>query len=221
MAQWCFLLARTSKGEKKQQGLTIFLVPMDDPAIEVRPDPLHDGPAPPQRGVLRRPAGHRGRRARHRRRGLVGRAGGAGLRAGRHRPLRPLRAAAASRARGARRRGGTTCPRSCAAGGPACSTHCRRARLLAYRVVSSCRAADGCARRRRRVPHRGHQARPGQRGGADGHRGRGRRDDDPRAKWFLGEVEDHWRYSQAATVSSGSIEMQRILLSRALLAAAK
>ena len=37
MAQWCFLLARTSRGEKKQQGLTIFLVPMDDPAIEVRP----------------------------------------------------------------------------------------------------------------------------------------------------------------------------------------
>ena len=33
------------------------------------------------------------------------------------------------------------------------------------------------------------------------------------------EVEDHWRYSQASTVSSGSIEMQRILLSRALLAA--
>ena len=37
MAQWCFLLARTSKGEKKQQGLTIFLVPMSDPAIQVRP----------------------------------------------------------------------------------------------------------------------------------------------------------------------------------------
>ena len=31
MADWCFLLARTSRGEKKQQGLTIFLVPMDDP----------------------------------------------------------------------------------------------------------------------------------------------------------------------------------------------
>ncbi|MBW8712009.1 MAG: acyl-CoA dehydrogenase, partial [Mycobacterium sp.] len=44
---------------------------------------------------------------------------------------------------------------------------------------------------------------------------------DPNAKWFLDEVEDHWRYSQASTVSSGSIEMQRILLSRALLAAAK
>jgi hypothetical protein len=36
---------------------------------------------------------------------------------------------------------------------------------------------------------------------------------------FRREVDDHWRYSQAATVSSGSIEMQRILLSRALLAA--
>ena len=37
MAQWCFLLARTSRGEKKQQGLTVFLVPMSAPGIEVRP----------------------------------------------------------------------------------------------------------------------------------------------------------------------------------------
>jgi hypothetical protein len=36
---------------------------------------------------------------------------------------------------------------------------------------------------------------------------------------FRGEAEDHWRYSQASTVSSGSIEMQRILLARTLLAA--
>lgn len=35
---------------------------------------------------------------------------------------------------------------------------------------------------------------------------------------FRHEVEDHWRYSQAATLSSGSIEIQRILQSRALLA---
>jgi hypothetical protein len=45
--------------------------------------------------------------------------------------------------------------------------------------------------------------------------------DDPGGRWFLGEAEDHWKYSQASTVSSGSIEMQRILLSRALLAAPK
>jgi alkylation response protein AidB-like acyl-CoA dehydrogenase len=32
-------------------------------------------------------------------------------------------------------------------------------------------------------------------------------------------VEDHWRYSQASTVASGSIEMQRILLARSMLPA--
>ena len=35
---------------------------------------------------------------------------------------------------------------------------------------------------------------------------------------FRREVEDHWRYSQASTVASGSIEMQRILLARAMMA---
>jgi alkylation response protein AidB-like acyl-CoA dehydrogenase len=37
LAQWCFLLVRTSRSQRKQHGLTIFLVRMDDPAIEVRP----------------------------------------------------------------------------------------------------------------------------------------------------------------------------------------
>ena len=99
-------------------------------------------------------------------------------------------------------------------------THCRRARLLAYRVVSlqsSGRIQPGDAAAYRiavtkldqdsaevlmdiaaEVTH-----------------------DDANATWFLGEVEDHWRYSQASTVSSGSIEMQRILLSRAMLAAGR
>jgi alkylation response protein AidB-like acyl-CoA dehydrogenase len=44
MAQWCFLLARTSRKERKQQGLTIFLVPMDRPGIEVRPIATMLGP---------------------------------------------------------------------------------------------------------------------------------------------------------------------------------
>jgi alkylation response protein AidB-like acyl-CoA dehydrogenase len=108
-------------------------------------------------------------------------------------------------------------------------THCRRARLLAYRVVelqSSGRIAPGDAAAYRiavtkldqdsaevlmdiaaEVPREDVAAEVSH--------------DDANAKWFLGEVEDHWRYSQASTVSSGSIEMQRILLSRALLAAAK
>lgn len=41
----------------------------------------------------------------------------------------------------------------------------------------------------------------------------------PDYAWFRGEAADHWRYSQASTVASGSIEMQRILLARALLRA--
>ncbi|HEY6530954.1 MAG TPA: acyl-CoA dehydrogenase family protein [Acidimicrobiales bacterium] len=44
MAQMCFLLARTSREGKKQEGLTIFLVPMDAPGIEVRPIPSMVGP---------------------------------------------------------------------------------------------------------------------------------------------------------------------------------
>ena len=37
------------------------------------------------------------------------------------------------------------------------------------------------------------------------------------ASRFRAEAEDHWRYSQASTVASGSIEMQRILLARSML----
>ncbi len=95
-------------------------------------------------------------------------------------------------------------------------THCRRARLLAYRVVSlqsSGRIQPGDAAAYRIAVTKLDQdsaevlmdiaaeVSP----------------DDPGGRWFLGEAEDHWKYSQASTVSSGSIEMQRILLSRALL----
>src|SRR3546814_19986560 len=38
---------------------------------------------------------------------------------------------------------------------------------------------------------------------------------------FRRAVEDHWRYAQASTVSSGSLQMQRILTSRAMLAASR
>jgi alkylation response protein AidB-like acyl-CoA dehydrogenase len=42
---------------------------------------------------------------------------------------------------------------------------------------------------------------------------------DASAVRFRRAVEDHWRYAQAATVASGSIEMQRILMARSLLSA--
>lgn len=216
MAQWCFLLARTSKGEKKQQGLTIFLVPMDHPAITVRPIGCMMGPhhlnevffddlRVTEADVL----------------GTVDQGWSivqdvmSFERVGIARYARCERLLAAAptvlgdrwdelsdelRGRWIRM-----------------LTHCRRARLMAYRVVelqSSGRIAPGDASAYRiavtkldqdsaevlmdiaaEVTH-----------------------SDPRAQWFLGEVEDHWRYSQASTVSSGSIEMQRILLSRSLLA---
>ena len=37
MADWCFLLARTSRDSDKHHGITVFVIPMDQPGIEVRP----------------------------------------------------------------------------------------------------------------------------------------------------------------------------------------
>lgn len=42
-SQRCFLLARTSRGEKKHHGLTVFLVDMNQPGVEVRPIRHIDG----------------------------------------------------------------------------------------------------------------------------------------------------------------------------------
>jgi alkylation response protein AidB-like acyl-CoA dehydrogenase len=39
------------------------------------------------------------------------------------------------------------------------------------------------------------------------------------ARRLKGSVEEHWRYSQATTLAAGSIEVQRILLSRAMASA--
>ena len=161
-----------ARGEKKQQGLTIFLVPMADPAIEVRPircmlGPHHlnevffDDLRVTEADVL-----GDGRRR------LVDRAGRAGVRAGRHRPLRPLRAAAAAAPAVLGDRWDDL-PAELRGRWARMLTHCRRARLLAYRVVVAAEQRTGQARRRRGLPDRGDQARPGQRRGADGDRRRG------------------------------------------------
>lgn len=42
-ADWMFLLARTDREAKKQQGISFFLVPMDAPGLTVRPTALIDG----------------------------------------------------------------------------------------------------------------------------------------------------------------------------------
>ncbi|MBL7496805.1 acyl-CoA dehydrogenase family protein [Frankia sp. CNm7] len=214
MAQWCFLLARTSTGGRKQQGLTIFLVPMDAPGIEVRPidcmmGPHHlnevffDGVRVTEADVL----------------GTVD-AGWAVVQevlafervgiARYARCERLLQAApvvlgdawadlpAALRGRWARM-----------------LVHARRARLLAYRVVA--RQGTGQVSPVDSAAYRIAVTKLDQDSaevlveiinlveleGAE-------------ADYFRREVEDHARYSVSATVASGSIEMQRILLSRAL-----
>ena len=95
--------------------------------------------------------------------------------------------------------------------------HCRRARLLAYRVValqSEGRVQPGDAAAYRIAVTRLDQ---------DSAEvlmeivGLARRWRASRRAGSASEVEDHWRYSQASTVASGSIEMQRILLARAML----
>jgi alkylation response protein AidB-like acyl-CoA dehydrogenase len=224
MAQWCFLLARTSKEDKKQQGLTIFLVPMDDPAIQVRPiramlGPHHlnevffDDLKVTDADVL----------------GPVG--GGWSIvqdvmsfeRVGIARYARCERLlAAAPSVLGDR---WEDVPAELRGRWTRMLAHCRRARLLAYRVVSlqasgRIQPADAAAYRIAVTKLDQDSAEvlmeiaafvPRNNTGAGPHVAA--------TEYFRAEVEDHWRYSQASTVASGSIEVQRMLLSRALLAA--
>ncbi|MGW1028567.1 acyl-CoA dehydrogenase family protein [Streptomyces sp. NPDC002577] len=217
MAQWCFLLARTSKGQKKQHGLTIFLVPMSDPAIEVRPIHCMMGPhhlnevffndlRVTEADVL----------------GTVDEGWtvvqevlafervGIARYARCERLLQDAPSALGDR--------WDDLPAELRGRWARMLTHCRRARLLAYRVVSL--QSQGQVSPKDAAAYRIAVTRLDQDSaevlmeivasvsltGEQGHR-------------FRLEVEDHWRYSQAATVASGSIEMQRILLARALLAA--
>jgi alkylation response protein AidB-like acyl-CoA dehydrogenase len=219
MAQWCFLLARTSRGERKQQGLTIFLVPMDDPAIQVRPIRTMLGPhhlnevffddlrvtAADVLGTVDEGWSIVQDVMAFERVGIARYARCERLLAAAPTVLGPRWDEVPGELRGRWVR---------------MLTHCRRARLLAYRIVelqSSGRIQPGDAAAYRIAVTTLDQdsAEVLMDIAAEV------RHDDPRAAWFLGEVEDHWRYSQASTVSSGSIEMQRILLSRALLAATR
>ncbi|WP_459545597.1 acyl-CoA dehydrogenase family protein [Nocardia sp. X0981] len=216
MAQWCFLLARTAEGERKQQGLTVFLLPMSAPGITVRPIASMLGPhhlnevffdgvratdADVLGGVDEGWAVVQEVLAFER----VGIARYARCERLLHRAPEVLGPAwdevpAALRGRWARS-----------------LTRCRRARLLAYQVLAlqqSGTVAPGDAAAYRIAVTRLDQesaevlvelaaAVPG---------------DSAARRRFRRAVEDHWRYANAATVASGSIEVQRILLARELLA---
>jgi len=212
MAQWCFLLARTSKGERKQQGITVFLVPMSDPAIEVRPIPCMLGPhhlnevfiddlwvteadvlGPVDQGwkvVQEVLAFERVGIARY------------------ARVERLLQAAPPALGDG-----WDDLPDELRGRWARMLTHARRARLLAYRVVAT--QATGQVRPGDAAAYRIAVTRLDQES-AEVLMDLAEHTSDPS---FRRAVEDHHRYSVSATVASGSIEMQRILLARALLAA--
>ena len=216
MAQWCFLLARTSRGDRKQQGLSIFLVPMSDPAIEVRPirammgphhlnevffDDLYVtdadilGPVDEGWSIVQDVLSFE----------RVGIA--------RYARCEQLLHAAPG-ALGDRWDG---LPEELRGRWAQALVHCRRARLLAYQVVAqqdSGTVSPGNAASYRiavtTLDQESAEVLTEIAAAATA--------DTDDARDFRVQVEDHWRYSQASTVSSGSIEIQRILLSRALLA---
>lgn len=214
MADWCFLLARTSRGPKKHHGITVFLLPMRQPEIDVRPIPAMLGPhhlnevffnsawAGPESvlGSLDNGWSIVREALAFERVGIARYA-----RCDRLLNLAPLVLGdawgdlpASLRQRWAR-----------------ALVHTRQARLLAYRVLHQQEdrvdPADA-ATYRIAVTQLDQEAAEvlmdivGESAvGADS-------EDD----LFIRAVEDHWRYAQASTVASGSIEMQRLLLARTL-----
>ena len=217
MAQWCFLLARTSRGEKKHHGLTIFLVPMDDPAIEVRPIATMLGPHHLNEVFLNDLAvgpehvlgavDHGWSVVREvlsfERVGIA--------RYARCERLLQLAPAALGD-------GWDDVPSALRGQWARMLVHARRARLLAYRVVATQDSgridpADTSAYRIAVTRLDQESAAVLMELAALAETG------NDAADRFVRAVEDHHRYSVSSTVASGSIEMQRILLARSLLAA--
>ncbi len=219
MAQWCFLLARTTKWDrnttKKQAGLTIFLVPMDDPAITVRPIGCMMGPHHLNEvfiddlrvteadilGTLDNGWSIVADVLSFERLGIARYA-----RCERLLQMAPEQLGEHWADLPAELRGRWT----------RMLTHCRRARLLAYRLVS--RQSEGRVQPTDVAAYRIAVTKLDQ-DSAEVLMEIAAEAPEEGNSLFRREVEDHWRYSQASTVSSGSIEMQRILLSRSLLAA--
>lgn len=218
MADWCFLLARTSRGERKQHGLTIFLLPMSAPGIEVRPIAAMIGPHHLNEVFLEDVWATEA--------DVLGEVDG-GWRVVQE-VLSFERVGIARYARvekllqwapAALGDEWDTLPAELRGRWARMLVHARRARLLAYRVVDQqgggrVQPADAAAYRIAvtTLDQRSADLLIDIVGMAALENEEGRR--------FRRQVEEHARYSVSATVASGAIEIQRILLSRALLAVA-
>lgn len=228
MAQWIFLLARTTKtGEplysdptktaaKKQQGLTIFLVPMSDPAITVRPIRAMLGPHHLNEVFFDD--------LRVTEADVLGTVDDGWSIVGDVLSFERVGIARYARCDRLLRLAPTVLgerwvdvPEELKGRWTRMLTHCRRAQLMAYRIVamqSSGRVSPKDSAGYRIAVTKLDQDSAEVLMELAAYLGTSDEDD-----LFRAEVEDHWRYSQASTVSSGSIEMQRILLSRNMLAA--
>jgi alkylation response protein AidB-like acyl-CoA dehydrogenase len=215
MAQWCFLLARTSRGERKQHGLTIFLVPMSAPGIEVRPIACMLGPHHLNEVFFDEV--------------WVTEADVLGTVDEGWKVVQEVwafeRVGIARYARCERLLAKTpevlgdqwdTLPEELHDRWARMLTHARRARLLAYKVLDKQQRGqvgpgDSAAYRIAvtRLDQESADLLVDIVGLVDL--------DSAEQQQFRLAVEDHWRYAQASTVASGSIEMQRILLARSLL----
>ncbi len=219
MAQWCVLAARVGpKGKRKHEGITMFLVPMDRAGVTVQPirsmlgrhhlnevffDDVEVGPDE----VL----------------GDVGDGWSVIRRALAHERVGIARYARCERLLSlvAEELGGIgSLPAALRPAWARALVQVRTARLLAYRTVEEQERGepqDATASAARLaivqcdqavaellfqvLEHRSMEAGP--------------------SAPLAGAVEDHWRYAQAATVASGTIEIQRIIVSRALIGAAR
>ena len=215
VAQWIFLLARTDPAAEKHHGITAFILPLGRPGIEVRPIRSMVGPhhlnevfldgvwAGPEDVVGEVNDGWR-----------VVRETLAFERIGIARYARCERLLLeAPTALGER---WSALPLTLTARWASALVHTRVARTLAYRVIDEQSSGEvdpgGVAAYRIAVTKLEHEVgevmmdilgelSPG--------------NPDLPSK-FVRAAEDHWRYAQASTVASGSIEMQRILMTRSM-----
>jgi alkylation response protein AidB-like acyl-CoA dehydrogenase len=216
MAEWMFLLARTDNSGPKHQGITVFLVPMSRPGIEVRPIPAMLGPHHLNEvfldGVPVRPEdvlGEVGDGWRIVREALAFERVGIARYARCERLLNEAPGAVGER--------WDDLPEALKHRWARALVHTRQARLLALKVVE--RHDAGVVDPRDSAAYRIAVTRLDQEVAeilmdviGDDAVGT-----DDRVNLFARAVEDHWRYAQASTVASGSIEMQRVLLSRSIL----
>jgi len=214
MAQWCVLAARVGPGSR-HEGITMFLVPMDAPGITVRairsmlgPHHLNEvffddvrveadsvlGEVGQGWAVIRRALAHE-------RVGIARYARGERLLSALGRELAPH---------------WSSLPASLHAQWARALVQLRVARLLAYRTVHAQAAGEvpdvaasaariavtQCDQQVAEVLFQAVEEAALEAG--------------PSAP-LHGAVEDHWRYAQAATVASGTIEVQRMIVSKALL----